>query len=141
MSFSLPSVKVKPFVVESFNVHEETYGGQDLMKHGLPLSKQSTNVPHPMAASKLKHQENLNKMNLTILRNTQGLHAPLRINMELKSAKRIGRLPFLSSSNTMYDILMGKDVDIGPEDVFNTSEFSEVSCQPHAVVEKSLGIL
>lgn len=24
------------------------------MKHGLPLSKQSTNVPHPMAASKLK---------------------------------------------------------------------------------------
>lgn len=80
-------------------------------------------------------------MNLTILRNTQGLHAPLRINMELKSAKRIGRLPFLSSSNTMYDILMGKDVDIGPEDVFNTSEFSEVSGQPHAVVEKSLGIL
>lgn len=78
---------------------------------------------------------------MTILRNTQGLHAPLRIGMELNSAKKVGRLPFLPSSNIMLDSLTGRDIEIGPEDVFNTSEFLEVSGQPHAVVERSLGLL
>lgn len=80
-------------------------------------------------------------MNMTVLQNTQGLHAPLRLAMELRSAKKIGRLPFLASSNVMYDSLTGRDLQIGPEDVYNTSEFWEVSGQPHAVVEKFLGIL
>lgn len=80
-------------------------------------------------------------MNMMVLRNAQGLHAPLRLAMELRSAKKVGRLPFLASSNVMYDSLTGKDWDIGPEDRFNTSEFWEVSGQPHAVVEKSLNIL
>lgn len=80
-------------------------------------------------------------MNMTILRNTQGLHAPLRIAMELKSAQKIGRLPFLQSSNVMHDVLTGRDLEIGPEDIFNTPEFLEVAGQPHAVVERSLGLL
>lgn len=75
------------------------------------------------------------------MRNTQGLHAPLKFTMECKAASKIGHLPFLQSSNMMLDVLTGKDIDIGPEDIFNTSEFREVSGQPHAVVEKSLGIL
>ncbi|KAJ8952971.1 hypothetical protein NQ314_007447 [Rhamnusium bicolor] len=66
------------------------------------------------------YRKNLDRMNLTVLSNTQGLHAPLRIAMELKSAKRIGRLPFLSSSNVMHDALTGRDLEIGPEDIFNT---------------------
>lgn len=80
-------------------------------------------------------------MNMTILRNTQGLHAPLRVNMELKAAKQVGRLPFLQSSNIMHDVLTGRDLEIGPEDVFNTAEFKETMGQPHAMIEKSLGIL
>lgn len=78
---------------------------------------------------------------MTILRNTQGLHAPLRIGMELKAAKRVGHLPFLPSSNLMLNTLRGTDVDIGPEDIFNLPEFNEVMGQPHAMVEKSLGLL
>lgn len=80
-------------------------------------------------------------MNMTMLRNVQGLHAPLRIAMELKAAKQIGRLPFLPSSNIMSDSLTGRDLEIGPEDIFNTSEFQEVAGQPHAVCERSLGLL
>lgn len=78
---------------------------------------------------------------MVMLRNTQGLHAPLRIGMELKAASKIGRLPFLQSSNAMFDSLTGRDVDIGPEDVFNTPEFREIAGQPHAVVERSLNLL
>lgn len=80
-------------------------------------------------------------MDMAILRNTQGLHAPLRIGMELKSANKIGRLPFLQSSNVMLDVLTGRDLEIVPEDVYNLAEFKEVAGQPHAMVEKSLGIL
>ena len=78
---------------------------------------------------------------LTVLRNTQGLHAPLRLSMELKAADRVGRLPFLSSSNLMRDTLLGKDDEIGFEDFLNTAEFRETMGQPHAIVERSLGIL
>lgn len=80
-------------------------------------------------------------MNMTILQNAQGLHAPLRISMEMNAAKKIGRLPFLPSSNVMLDSLTGRDLEIGPEDVFNLSEYRESFGHPHAMVEKSLGLL
>lgn len=80
-------------------------------------------------------------MNMAVLRNTQGLHAPMRIAMEMNSAKKIGRLPFLPSSNIMMDVLTGKDIEMGPQDIFNLSDNYEYFGQPHAVVEKSLGIL
>lgn len=80
-------------------------------------------------------------MNHVVLRNTQGLHAPLRLNMELKSAKKVGHLPFLQRHNVMLDSLTGRDIEIGPEDIFNSAEFSEAMGQPHAMVEKQLGIL
>lgn len=80
-------------------------------------------------------------MNMAILRNTQGLHAPLKLSMELKAANKIGRLPFLPSSNLMSEVLTGRDIEIGFEDYLNIAEFREVAGQPHAMVEKSLGIL
>lgn len=80
-------------------------------------------------------------MNMTILRNTQGLHAPLKLSMEMKAANKIGRLPFLPSSNLMSDVLTGRDIEMGFEDCLNLPEFREIAGQPHAMVEKSLGIL
>lgn len=52
-------------------------------------------------------------MEMIMLRNTQGIHAPLRLAMELKSAEKVGRLPFLPSSNVMRDVILGRDEDIG----------------------------
>ena len=48
-----------------------------------------------------------------MLRNVQGLHAPMRLAMEIKAAEKIGRLPFLHSSMAMRDSLMGRDLEIG----------------------------
>lgn len=76
-----------------------------------------------------------------MLRNTQGLHAPLKMSMELKAARKIGHLPFLSSSNLMTDVLLGRDCQMSHEDFLNPVEFREEAGQPHAIVEKSLGIL
>lgn len=49
---------------------------------------------------------------MTMLRNAQGLHAPMRLAMEIKASEKIGRLPFLPSSMALRDSLLGKDIEI-----------------------------
>lgn len=141
MSFGLPSLKSKPTQPSEYGLEEGQFGVPDLMKTGLGGARSSLDTVHPLAQSERNYRQNVHKMNMQVLRNTQGLHAPLRIAMELKSARKIGHLPFLKSSNIMMESLTGKDLEIMPEDLFNTGEFTEVAGMPHAVVEKSLGIL
>jgi len=142
MSFGLPSIVPKPAVSEQFDIKGGTnYDLPNAMVSGLSATRQSVGYAHPLEASERNYQKNQDRMNMILLRNTQGLHAPLRIAMELKAAEKIGRLPFLSSSNVMRDVLLGQDQEIRFEDIFNTSEFREQMGQSHAVVENHLGIL
>lgn len=60
-----------------------------------------------------QYEKNRTHINMVLLRNSQGLHAPMRLAMELKATEKIGRLPFLPSSNMMKDVLLGKDEEIG----------------------------
>ncbi|GAB1861099.1 Proteasome maturation protein [Camponotus japonicus] len=142
MSFGLPSIIPKSTVPEQFDVKGGTsYDLPNPMISGLSATRQSIGYTHPLEVSERNYVKNQDRMNMILLRNTQGLHAPLRIAMELKATEKIGRLPFLSSSNMMRDVLLGRDQDIGFEDIFNTPEFREQMGQPHAVVENHLGIL
>lgn len=77
---------------------------------------------------------------MNILRSREGIAAPLKITMELHSVNKVGRLPFLQSSNALHDSLTGRDISIDFSDVLGTADFSETIRQPHAVVEKHLGI-
>lgn len=76
-----------------------------------------------------------------MIRNHHGIGAQLKYMMELSAVSKVGRLPFLPSSNVSRDVLLGLDEMILPSDIYGTSEFSENMSQPHAVVEKRLGIL
>ncbi|KAJ8868385.1 hypothetical protein PR048_029901 [Dryococelus australis] len=89
----------------------------------------------------IEFMKNRERLNMTLLRNTQGLHAPLKLSMELRAAEKVGHLPFLPSSGLMRDVLMGRDEEIGFEDILSIPEFNENLCKPHAMVEKHLGIL
>jgi len=141
MSFGYSASKTnEPKAFEEANT-TNTYGIQSPFVAGLGATRKTIGFSHPLEASELNHQKSSQRMEMIMLRNTQGLHAPMRLAMELKSADKIGRLPFLPSSNLMRDVLLGKDEDISFEDILNTSEFREQMGQPHAVVEKSLGIL
>ena len=140
MSFALPSIKSKPSQPCESITETNNFGVPSLLTTGF-TDTQMTGTSHPLISSERNYYQHKNAMNTAILRNTQGLHAPLRLSMELRAAKQIGRLPFLSSSNVMHDALTGRDLEIGPEDIYNTAEFREVSGQPHAMIEKSLGIL
>ncbi|EFA01520.2 proteasome maturation protein [Tribolium castaneum] len=141
MSFALPSVKSKPGQPEDFCINEGKFGVPEAFTGGLSSVRASLDVPHPLMLSELNYRKNLDKMNMTILRNTQGLHAPLRIAMEQKAVKKVGHLPFLPSHNVLHESLTGRDIEMDSTDVFNTPEFVEIAGLPHAVVEKSLGIL
>ncbi|KAI4462517.1 proteasome maturation protein ump1 [Holotrichia oblita] len=141
MSFGLPSLKIKPEVAPAMGLQEGAYEVPNLMTAGFTSVKSNLEQGHPLLVSEKNYYKNREDLNMAMMRNTQGLHAPLRFQMECNSAKKIGHLPFLPSSNLMLDVITGRDIDIGPEDVFNTSEFRETAGQPHAITEKSLGIL
>lgn len=44
---------------------------------------------------------------MAMLRNIQGLHAPLRLHMEKLAVKNIGHLPCLQRHNALLDALTG----------------------------------
>ena len=141
MSFDLPSVIPQPTANGQFNIRDDSYGVPSPMISGLGAVRQNIGYSHPLEASERNYEKNRTRMNMILLRNTQGLHAPMRMAMELKATEKIGRLPFLPSSNMMRDVLLGKDEEIGFEDILNIPDFREQMGQPHAVVEKNLGIL
>jgi proteasome maturation protein len=76
-----------------------------------------------------------------MIRNVHGIGAQLKYMMELNATSKVGRLPFLPSSNLSRNVLLGNDEMITPFDIYGTPEFSENMAQPHAVMEKRLGIL
>ncbi|XP_034825334.1 proteasome maturation protein [Maniola hyperantus] len=141
MSFGLPSLKVKPEHAGNITVQEGQFGIASPMVAGLGATKNKLGMSHPLQASERNYHQNEENMNMSMLRNVQGCHAPMKLAMERKFASKVGHLPFLPSSNLQHDVFTGRYLDIGFEDILNTPEFCEISGQPHAVVERSLGIL
>ncbi|CAH2062839.1 unnamed protein product, partial [Iphiclides podalirius] len=141
MSFGLPSIKVKPEYGSNVKKQDGTFGVPDPFVEGLGSTKPKLGISHPLEVSERNYHLNEEKMNMAMLRNIQGIHAPLKLSMETKFTKKIGRLPFLPSSNLQNDVITGRYLDIGFEDILNTPELCEVAGQPHAVVERSLGLI
>ncbi|XP_063707777.1 proteasome maturation protein [Culicoides brevitarsis] len=128
------SMKVPQEMPETFNKP---------VGHSMPYEKncRSQLVPeHPVQRSVENFEMHRHKLNMQMLREREGIAAPLKITMELKAVAKTGHLPFLPSSNVHRDVLMGNDEVIQFSDFLNTYEFSEFTRQPHAVVEKQLGI-
>ena len=72
------------------------------------------------------------------MRNVQGIHAPLRIMMELRSLNNVGRLPFLPSSNLSRDIILGRDDHIDFDDILNPPNMYENLVRPYDAMERKL---
>uniref|UniRef100_A0A8D0L428 Proteasome maturation protein n=1 Tax=Sphenodon punctatus TaxID=8508 RepID=A0A8D0L428_SPHPU len=117
------------------------FGGHDTLRRGFTSVKNELFPNHPLELSEKTFQLNHDKMNFSTLRNIQGLHAPLKLQMEFKAVKQVQRLPFLHSSNLSLDILRGNDESIDFEDILNDPLQSEVMGEPHMMVEYKLGLL
>jgi proteasome maturation protein len=48
------------------------------------------------------------QMDMAILKKTQGLHAPLRLQMERNATLKVGHLPFLPRHNASFKVLTGE---------------------------------
>ncbi|XP_075706138.1 proteasome maturation protein [Rhinoderma darwinii] len=117
------------------------YGVQDTLRTGF-TSVQSELLPsHPLELSEKNFRINQEKVSLSTLRNIQGLHAPLKLQMEFKAAKQIQRLPFLQSSNIALDTLSGNDECISFEDILNDPSQCEMMGEPHMMMEHKLSLL
>uniref|UniRef100_A0A8C5LPV3 Proteasome maturation protein n=1 Tax=Leptobrachium leishanense TaxID=445787 RepID=A0A8C5LPV3_9ANUR len=117
------------------------YGVQDTLRAGFTSAQSELLPSHPLELSEKNFQLNQDKVNFATVRNIQGLHAPLKLQMELKAVKQIQRLPFLQSSNIALDSLRGTDECIGFEDILNDPAQFELMGDPHMMVEYKLGLL
>ncbi|KFV87271.1 Proteasome maturation protein, partial [Struthio camelus australis] len=123
------------------------FGGHDLLRRGFTSVKNELLPSHPLELSEKNasitsnFQLNQDKTNFSTLRNIQGLHAPLKLQMEFRAVKQVQRLPFLHSSNIALDTLRGNDECIGFEDILNDPSQSEVMGEPHMMMEYKLGLL
>ncbi|GAB0087409.1 proteasome maturation protein [Sergentomyia squamirostris] len=130
-----PSVKVMPQMCDTFTV---TTG------HKAPLDEscaEQIGFVHPLKQSEENFETHQHALNMNMLRQREGLHAPLKMSMEIQAVKKTGRLPFLQSSNASLDALTGRDLCLDFSDYLNSPEYHELLRQPHAVMEKSLGLL
>uniref|UniRef100_A0A8B9U9K6 Proteasome maturation protein n=1 Tax=Anas zonorhyncha TaxID=75864 RepID=A0A8B9U9K6_9AVES len=118
-----------------------SFEGHDLLRRGFTSVRSELLPSHPLELSEKNFQLNQDKTNFATLRNIQGLHAPLKLQMELRAVKQAQRLPFLHSSNMAVDTLRGNDECIGFEDILNDPSQSEVMGEPHMMMEYKLGLL
>ncbi|XP_038063212.1 proteasome maturation protein-like [Patiria miniata] len=119
----------------------KNYGAPDLMLNGPSSVKESLTFSHPLEDSEKYYWERQQQQEFQMLRKTQGLHAPLKLQMELQAARQIQRAPCLPSSNASLDTLLNRDETIGFEDYLNAPGDAEVMGNPHALMEKKLGLL
>ncbi|XP_045558038.1 proteasome maturation protein isoform X2 [Salmo salar] len=69
------------------------YGVQDTLRSGFSSVKNELLPSHALELSEKNFQLNQDKMNFSTLRNIQGLHAPLKLQMEYRAARQ--RIPSL----------------------------------------------
>lgn len=127
---------------KSLSFHQTEYGVPNYFLDGFGSAKSKIETTHPLE-QKLKNDNrfSLDPVEMSVLRNTQGLHAPLRLAAELKATLAVGRLPFLPSSNLAAATLTGRDDSIDFNDFLNPIEFNEKLVNPQCVMEYKLGIL
>ncbi|KAK2159268.1 hypothetical protein LSH36_155g01044 [Paralvinella palmiformis] len=140
-SLSAVSLRPKPEGCHVIQQNDTSYGIPNTMIDGFKNVKNDLTQDHPLEYSEKQWKENQSSIDFRMLRNTQGLHAPLRLRMERFAARQVERLPCLHSSNLMMDTLTGKLDTIEFDDILNNPMDSEVMGQPHAMVERKLGLL
>lgn len=95
----------------------------------------ATRSKHPLESVQVNYESRMDQMHMSVLRKTQGIAAPLKIQMERRAAAQVGRHRFLPSSNLMLEVLQGKDGDIGLEDMFVDRILDpEVAATPHQIM-------
>ncbi|XP_014260284.1 proteasome maturation protein [Cimex lectularius] len=141
MSFGLPSLKPELETIPGHGLKKNNFGVHDSLAFGLKNVKGNIQQNHPLELSEKNYDLKEWKMQMTILRNTQGLHAPIKLGAELWAAKQVGRLPFMESSGLATATIKSTDDMLDFTDILSLPEQDEHLLMPHVVMEHKLGIL
>ena len=114
------------------------FGTHDSLRHGLASAKSDILPKHPLYYSEKNYSNMRDAMFLQVSRNTQGLHVPLRLQMERRLVSQVQRIPPLESSFIALDTLMGTHETIGVEDVF--INHTPVMVDGRAIMEERLNL-
>ncbi|XP_039256266.2 proteasome maturation protein-like [Styela clava] len=96
---------------------------------------------HPIESSLKDYSANMLNIRMDMLRRTQGLYAPIQLQMEINTtAKGAQRLPCLPSSQLSKEIVLGDDIMLSHLDVFNDPFQSEIMGDPHIMTEHRAGL-
>ncbi|TRY64171.1 hypothetical protein TCAL_00374 [Tigriopus californicus] len=118
------------------------YGLKDPMTFGLQRNKDQRQKGHPLEESERLYHANLEKNQMAELRSLQGLHAPLRLQMEKAAVSKVGHLPCITNrSNLLADVLSGRDETITFDDLYGQPEHFEGMTTAHNAIERHLGHL
>ncbi|KAL0950476.1 hypothetical protein HGRIS_007288 [Hohenbuehelia grisea] len=121
---------------QTASVHDtaNSLGLHDTLQYGPRSLAAEVNTQSDLKGRLESWDETQDNLKLNMLRNTQGLHAPMRLLMERKINAHMTALP---QSNLQLDILMGRDETIEPVDVFDTIDTRQ-SLSIHTDMEKKL---
>jgi len=124
MEPSLRLVPKKSDKVATISDTANSFGLHDTLNYG-PRSLAAEVKSTGGIKDRLENWEETQDMTkLTVLRNTYGMHAPMRLLMERKIVNSLPSFSGSPQSNLHLDILMGRDELIEPADVFLGMETS-----------------
>ncbi|OAX43636.1 proteasome maturation factor UMP1 [Rhizopogon vinicolor AM-OR11-026] len=134
-----PSYRIIPTIQPqsaSINDTAGTLGLHDTLQYG--LRSIATETSKDGFENRLANwQETQDNLKLTMLRDLQGLHAPMRLLMERRIVSANPHMPAMPQSNIHLDILMGRDETLDPADFFLGME-SGPPLNIHNEMEKKL---
>lgn len=93
-----------------------SYGIHDTMRDGITSAMQDAGAAHPLQLSEKSYHRNIQRQEFSALRNAQGLHMPMKLQMERTILSRVHRLPGLESSRASLRSVLD-DYDLGFEDM------------------------
>ncbi|KXJ19511.1 proteasome maturation protein [Exaiptasia diaphana] len=134
-----PTILPKSDGASEVTTTQGLYGVPDRLRTGLSNVKDQIKDSHPLEFTEMNYTKNQQALDMRMLRNTQGLHAPLRLQMECAVTSKIQRLPCLPSSMIALDTLMGSDDSIGFEDILGAPGDLETMGDIHSIMERKHG--
>ncbi|KAJ3019924.1 hypothetical protein HKX48_001568 [Thoreauomyces humboldtii] len=116
------------------------YGVHDTLRQGLKSIRGEVVARHPVDEIDSQWKQTQEQLKMTMQRQTFGLHAPLRLQMEKVLINQVRRIPVLPTRNLGLEILEGRDTTIDYEDFLGDPSMPTDMMDPHAAMERALGL-
>ncbi|ORX64040.1 proteasome maturation factor UMP1 [Anaeromyces robustus] len=119
----VPKANEKSVTKSIAETSNKEYGVHDTFRYGPRRLVDEVLPPHPLQARLENWDETQNKLHMSMLRNSYGIHVPIRLQMEKAIVSQINRAPHQLHSeynNLGLDILNGVDNTLAFEDFLGT---------------------